>query len=107
MGGLCNLVACVEGLGPTLLGPRGDDATARELVRALLVVIGVVLIRHLNLTVALVGPVIGITWIVQGWRRWWPRFPAGRGAAAGGLSFARLIRCCRRKGPGDWQPTCP
>ena len=32
----------------------------------LLVVIGVVLIRHLNLTVALVGLVIGITWIVQG-----------------------------------------
>jgi uncharacterized membrane protein HdeD (DUF308 family) len=30
------------------------------------VVIGVVLIRHLNLTVALVGLVIGITWIVQG-----------------------------------------
>ena len=32
----------------------------------LLVVIGVVLIRHLDLTVALVGLVIGITWIVQG-----------------------------------------
>ncbi len=32
----------------------------------LLVVIGVVLIRHLNLTVALVGLVIGITWIIQG-----------------------------------------
>jgi len=32
----------------------------------LLVVIGVVLIRHLDLTVALVGLVVGITWIVQG-----------------------------------------
>ncbi len=32
----------------------------------LLVVIGVVLIRHLHLTVALMGLVIGITWIVQG-----------------------------------------
>ena len=29
-------------------------------------VIGVVLIRHLHLTVAIVGLIIGITWIVQG-----------------------------------------
>jgi uncharacterized membrane protein HdeD (DUF308 family) len=32
----------------------------------LFIVIGVVLIRHLHLTVAIVGLVIGITWIVQG-----------------------------------------
>ena len=32
----------------------------------LLVVIGVVLLRHLHLTVALIGLIIGITWIVQG-----------------------------------------
>ena len=32
----------------------------------LFVVIGVVLIRHLDLTVAIIGLVIGITWIVQG-----------------------------------------
>ena len=32
----------------------------------LFIVIGVVLIRHLHLTVALIGLVIGITWIVQG-----------------------------------------
>ena len=32
----------------------------------LLVVIGVVLLRHLHLTVAFVGLVIGISWIVQG-----------------------------------------
>jgi uncharacterized membrane protein HdeD (DUF308 family) len=32
----------------------------------LLIVIGVVLIRHLHLTVALMGLLIGITWIVQG-----------------------------------------
>ncbi len=32
----------------------------------LLVVIGVVLLRHLHLTVALIGLVIGVTWIVQG-----------------------------------------
>ena len=32
----------------------------------LLVVIGVVLLRHLHLTVALVGLIIGVTWIVQG-----------------------------------------
>lgn len=32
----------------------------------LLVVIGVLLIRHLDLTVAVIGLIIGITWIVQG-----------------------------------------
>ena len=32
----------------------------------LFIVIGVVLIRHLHLTLALVGLIIGITWIVQG-----------------------------------------
>src|ERR1700742_2412907 len=32
----------------------------------LLVVIGVVLLRHLHLTVALIGLIIGVTWIAQG-----------------------------------------
>jgi uncharacterized membrane protein HdeD (DUF308 family) len=32
----------------------------------LFVVIGVVLLRHLHLTVALIGLIIGVTWIVQG-----------------------------------------
>ena len=32
----------------------------------LLIVLGVVLIRHLNLTVALIGLLIGIGWIIQG-----------------------------------------
>ncbi|MGH3153754.1 MAG: HdeD family acid-resistance protein [Streptosporangiaceae bacterium] len=32
----------------------------------LYVVIGVVLIRHLNLTVAVIGLIVGLTWIVQG-----------------------------------------
>ena len=32
----------------------------------LLIVIGVVMLRHLHLTVALIGLIIGITWIVQG-----------------------------------------
>ncbi len=32
----------------------------------LYVVIGVVLIRHLHLTVALIGLIVGITWIIQG-----------------------------------------
>lgn len=32
----------------------------------LLLVIGVVLLRHLHVTVALIGLIIGITWIVQG-----------------------------------------
>jgi uncharacterized membrane protein HdeD (DUF308 family) len=32
----------------------------------LLIVLGVILIRHLNLTVAIIGLIIGIAWIVQG-----------------------------------------
>jgi uncharacterized membrane protein HdeD (DUF308 family) len=32
----------------------------------LYVVIGVVLIRHLNLTVAVIGLIVGLTWIIQG-----------------------------------------
>ena len=32
----------------------------------LYVVIGVVLIRHLDLTVAVIGLIVGLTWIVQG-----------------------------------------
>jgi len=32
----------------------------------LLIVIGVILIRHLHLTVALIGLVVGVSWIVQG-----------------------------------------
>lgn len=51
-----------------------------------LAVIGVVLIRHLNLTVALVGLVIGITWIVQGLAALVTAFPAGRGSGAAGGS---------------------
>ena len=35
-------------------------------IAGLYIVIGVVLIRHLHLTVAIIGLVIGITWIVQG-----------------------------------------
>ncbi len=32
----------------------------------LFIVIGVVLIRHLHLTIGIIGLIIGITWIVQG-----------------------------------------
>lgn len=63
----------------------------------LLIVIGVVLLRHLHLTVALIGLIIGITWIVQGvtalivsfaggareGRGWWILF--GTFSLAGGI----------------------
>jgi len=51
----------------------------------LLVVIGVVLIRHLHLTVALMGLIVGVTWIVQ-----------GVSALAAGLSISS------REGRGWW-----
>jgi uncharacterized membrane protein HdeD (DUF308 family) len=57
----------------------------------LLVVIGVVLIRHLNLTVALVGLVIGITWIVQGLAALVAGFSGGPGERRGWWIFFGLI----------------
>ena len=57
----------------------------------LLVVIGVVLIRHLNLTVALVGLVIGITWIVQGLAALATAFSGGPGERRGWWIFFGLI----------------
>src|SRR5271165_5489151 len=49
----------------------------------LLVVIGVILIRHLNLTVALVGLVIGVTWMVQGLASLVTAFSGGTGERRG------------------------
>ena len=57
----------------------------------LLVVIGVVLIRHLNLTVALVGLVIGITWIVQGLAALATAFAGEPGERRGWWIFFGLI----------------
>jgi uncharacterized membrane protein HdeD (DUF308 family) len=57
----------------------------------LLVVIGVVLIRHLDLTVALVGLVIGISWIVQGLAALVTAFSGGPGERRGWWIFFGLI----------------
>ena len=57
----------------------------------LLVVIGVLLIRHLDLTVALVGLVIGITWIVQGLAELVDAFSGGPGERRGWWIFFGLI----------------
>jgi len=46
---------------------RGDSRRVWPgIAGLLLIVIGVVLIRHLDLTVAAIGLIIGVTWIVQG-----------------------------------------
>jgi uncharacterized membrane protein HdeD (DUF308 family) len=50
----------------------------------LFVVIGVVLIRHLDLTIAAIGLIIGITWIVQG-------LAALIGGISGGVRVVSLI----------------
>jgi uncharacterized membrane protein HdeD (DUF308 family) len=47
------------------------------------IVVGVVLIRHLHLSIALIGLIIGITWIVQG-------LAALIGGIAGGVREGRL-----------------
>jgi len=57
----------------------------------LLVVIGVLLIRRLDLTVALVGLVIGITWIVQGLAELVDAFSGGPGERRGWWIFFGLI----------------
>ena len=57
----------------------------------LLVVIGVILIRHLNLTVALVGLVIGVTWIVHGLASLAIAFSGGTGERRGWWIFFGLI----------------
>jgi len=57
----------------------------------LLVVIGVVLVRHLDLTVALVGLVIGITWIVQGLAGLVTAFSGGPGERRGWWILFGLI----------------
>lgn len=53
--------------------------------------IGVILIRHLNLTVALVGLVIGVTWMVQGLASLVTAFSGGTGERRGWWIFFGLI----------------
>ena len=73
--GSLNFVAVLIGILMILSGifhlirVFGHDESHRVwlgLAGLLFIVIGVVLIRHLHLTVALIGLFVGITWIVQG-----------------------------------------
>ena len=49
-----------------LFGPGEVHRVWLGITGLMFIVIGVVLIRHLNLTLALIGLYVGITWIVQG-----------------------------------------
>jgi uncharacterized membrane protein HdeD (DUF308 family) len=49
-----------------VFGPGAGHRVWLGIGGLLLIVIGVVFIRHLNLTTALIGLFVGITWIVQG-----------------------------------------
>ncbi len=73
--GSLNVVAVLVGISMILSGifhlVRVFDRDERHriwvgIAGLLFIVIGVVLIRHLHLTVAIIGLVIGITWVVQG-----------------------------------------
>ena len=73
--GSLNVVAVLLGILMILSGifhlirvfdPRERHRIWLGIAGLLFIVIGVVLIRHLHLTRALIGLVIGITWIVQG-----------------------------------------
>jgi uncharacterized membrane protein HdeD (DUF308 family) len=57
----------------------------------LLIVLGVVLIRHLHLTVALIGLIIGISWIVQGLAALAGGLSAGSGEGRGWWIFFGII----------------
>ena len=74
-GGSLNVVAVLLGVAAILSGifhlvrifGRGEVHRVWSGIAGLLfIVIGVVLIRHLHLTIALIGLYVGITWIVQG-----------------------------------------
>jgi uncharacterized membrane protein HdeD (DUF308 family) len=49
-----------------IFGPGEGHRVWLGIAGLLFIVIGVVLIRHLDLTVAIIGVIVGITWIVQG-----------------------------------------
>ena len=113
--GSLNFVAVLIGILMILSGifhlirVFGHDETHRVwlgLAGLLFIVIGVVLIRHLHLTVALIGLFVGITWVVQGvtaliggiaggsreGRGWWIAFGAGGQNSGGSPDRARRQR---------------
>jgi uncharacterized membrane protein HdeD (DUF308 family) len=57
----------------------------------LLIVLGVVLIRHLHLTVAIIGLIVGISWIVQGLSALAGGVAAGSGGGRGWWIFFGII----------------
>lgn len=65
-----------------VLDPRERHRVWLGITGLLFIVIGVILIRHLHLTRALIGLVIGITWVVQG-------LTAFIGGIAGGVREGR------------------
>jgi uncharacterized membrane protein HdeD (DUF308 family) len=95
--GSLNLIAVLLGITLLITGVfhlvrafTGDEGNRvwPGIAGLLLIVVGVALIRHLNLTVALIGLLVGISWIVegvsalavgfsrdstegQGWQGWW------------------------------------
>jgi uncharacterized membrane protein HdeD (DUF308 family) len=95
-GGSLNVVAVLLGVLAIVSGifnllrifGRGESHRIWLGITGLLfIVVGVVLIRHLQLTLALIGLYVGIAWIVQGVTALIASFAAGTGReAAGGLS---------------------
>ncbi len=65
-----------------VLDPRERHRVWLGITGLLFIVIGVILIRHLHLTLAIIGLVIGITWVVQG-------LTAFIGGIAGGVREGR------------------
>jgi uncharacterized membrane protein HdeD (DUF308 family) len=89
---LLGVLAIVSGLFhlARAFGRAERNRTWQVISGLLLVVVGVVLIRHLDLTVAAIGLLIGITWIVQGVAALVGAF-AGAGAIRGWWAVFGLI----------------
>jgi uncharacterized membrane protein HdeD (DUF308 family) len=90
--GSLNVVAVLLGILMILSGifhlvrvfdPQETHRVWLGIAGLMFIVVGVVLIRHLHLSIALIGLIIGITWIVQG-------LAALIGGIAGGVREGRL-----------------
>src|ERR1700677_3250940 len=72
-------------------GGREHERVWRGIAGVLFILAGIVLIRHLDLTIALIGLFVGFTWIVQGIAGLMEGFPGRRRAETGWSVFFGVI----------------
>lgn len=72
------------------LDPDAPGRAWSAVVGLAFVVLGVILIRHLHVTISLIGLLIGIIWIVQGIAELLSASDAGRGARGWSIAFGLI-----------------